>query len=414
MLKQTTPTKDYYKQSNTTKKKRSHDIRFSPTVIIIISIVILSVLLILLEVSHITYISHSRISSLIKRGKLITCLIVGVDDITYKRSRTDTMVLAIYNPTVKRMALVSLPRDIRIEDELGYMKLNALYASRGINALRRYAEELTGLEIPYYVIINLKGFEYLVDMVGGVDVYADAHYTYHDHAANLAIDIPRGINHLDGRKALHYVRYRADGHGDIGRMERQKEIILSLFNKTMINNSFFKEKPAIKLKMLMKYVRVNFDFREIKQIFKLRHDFDYNHILLRKIPCQLSSLSSYLEINPDAVRAAIDRYVQELNQLMPDVTKDTIDIRVENGSGISGAATRVRERLVRNGFNVLEFGNAARNDYERTVVLNQSGNIEAAELVAKYLHCNDVYTKIDKTVTTDVKVIVGKNYLNLK
>lgn len=142
--------------------------------------------------------------------------------------RADTMML-LYKPRKGRSALISLPRDSYVEvPGYGPNKLNAAYAFGGPALLQQTVEQNTGVRIDGYLEIGFGGFANLVDAVGGVEVCLDQ--PMQDELAH--IDLPAGCQTLDGAKALGYVRMRySDPKGDLGRAERQREVISKVADK---------------------------------------------------------------------------------------------------------------------------------------------------------------------------------------
>lgn len=143
-------------------------------------------------------------------------------------SRADTIIL-LYRPPFGDSVMVSLPRDSYVEiPGYGFDKLNAAYAYGGPELLIQSVENATGVGIDGYLEIGFGGFSAMIDAVNGVDVCLDE--AMQDERAN--IDLPAGCQTLNGQEALGYVRMRySDPRGDIGRAERQREIIGKLGKK---------------------------------------------------------------------------------------------------------------------------------------------------------------------------------------
>ncbi|PIE21725.1 MAG: LytR family transcriptional regulator [Arachnia propionica] len=144
--------------------------------------------------------------------------------------RTDTMLL-LYQPPTGPVTLISLPRDSYLEiPGHGKSKLNAAYAWGGAPLLIETIELNTGVKIDDYLEVGFLGVVDLVDAVGGVEVCPEK--PMQDRDSHL--DIPAGCQQLDGVTALAYVRMRkADPRGDLGRMERQREIIHKVATATL-------------------------------------------------------------------------------------------------------------------------------------------------------------------------------------
>ena len=161
----------------------------------------------------------------------VNVLVVGLDDVRGS-SRTDTIALAIFDTNNENLRIASIPRDSRVlipgrsED-----KINHAYVYGGIELLRDTITELTGLPVDYFVKINYKSFPKLIDLIGGVDIDVDKKLVYRDRSAKLFINIPKGRQHMDGKTALGYVRYRNDALGDIGRVKRQQKFMSTVIEK---------------------------------------------------------------------------------------------------------------------------------------------------------------------------------------
>lgn len=150
----------------------------------------------------------------------------GDDDLTAVRADT---IMLLYHPRQGRSVLVSLPRDSYVSiPGYGQDKLNAAYAYGGPELLSETVELVTGVRLDGYLEIGFDGFANVVDAVGGVQVCPEQ--ALQDSYSGL--DIPAGCSDLDGHQALAYVRMRyADPRGDIGRAERQREIIGKVVTK---------------------------------------------------------------------------------------------------------------------------------------------------------------------------------------
>ncbi|WP_353815359.1 LCP family protein [Agromyces sp. SYSU T00266] len=112
----------------------------------------------------------------------------------------------------------------------------------GIEAMRDAAEGITGLTIQYYVLIDMAGFQQLIDALGGVtvDVPHDVPIHADETFTTVAEWIPAGEQHLDGYHALWYARSR-HGTSDYDRMARQlqiQEAVLAQFNAANVLSKF--------------------------------------------------------------------------------------------------------------------------------------------------------------------------------
>lgn len=151
---------------------------------------------------------------------------------TYK-GRTDTMILATVNPTTKQTNMLSIARDSRVPI-VGYgqtAKINAAYAYGGIPMAVNTVQAFLNVPVDYYVMMNMKGLEQLVDAVDGVTVKNTLDFTYENE------HFTKGTLNLDGAQALKFSRMRYDDpQGDFGRQLRQQAVIQAVLKKaTNIN-----------------------------------------------------------------------------------------------------------------------------------------------------------------------------------
>ena len=165
----------------------------------------------------------------------ITVLILGKDSNEGRAARgdetnTDAMIVASVSADQGRISMVAVPRDtvdVPLADgSVWTNKINSLTRFLGHEALRGAFETMLGIDIDYYMEIDMDDFVHLVDAVGGVDVQVP--YALFDPGQRFAID--PGPQHLDGARALAYTRTRVQD-GDYARQRRQQEVLLALFNK---------------------------------------------------------------------------------------------------------------------------------------------------------------------------------------
>ena len=142
--------------------------------------------------------------------------------------RTDTIML-VYVPVGGKPALISVPRDSYLPiPGKGRNKINASYAFGGPELLVQTVEANTGLRVDSYVEIGFGGFVNIIDALGGIEMCLPKAIKDKDSHLNL----PKGCQNLDGTTALGYVRMRkADPRGDLGRVERQREMLAAVAKK---------------------------------------------------------------------------------------------------------------------------------------------------------------------------------------
>jgi LCP family protein required for cell wall assembly len=144
----------------------------------------------------------------------------------------NTDVIALIKVEEGVTDVVQIPRDSYIEAETyGPIKINALYALGGIDAVKQEVSTHMGRSIQHYIVINLAAVRQLGDLLGGLEINVPKRMEYVDNSQGLNIDLQPGLQTLKGTDLEGFLRFRHDEAGDIGRIERQQLALRSLFSK---------------------------------------------------------------------------------------------------------------------------------------------------------------------------------------
>ena len=216
-----------------------------------------------------TYHGNGKTSQKIAQKKPISILLLGVDEGIegrHDQGNSDTMILITINPQKKKATMTSIPRDLLV-DVLGdgkdggkyYMsRINSAYEVGGSKASSLTVSRAFNVPIDYYMEVNMKALESMVNAVGGVDVNVPFTFTYNTH-------FKKGKMHLTGKQALDYARMRKeDPRGDYGRQMRQRQIITQIVDKSISINSVSNYRKI--LKVVSKYVETNMSFNDMMSV----------------------------------------------------------------------------------------------------------------------------------------------------
>ncbi len=188
-------------------------------------------------------------------------LMLGVDERTGDKGRSDTMIVLTVNPNNNSVKMLSIPRDTRTEivGRGKVDKINHAYAFGGEEMSMATVENLLDIPIDYYIKINMEGFKDVVDAVGGVTVNNELDFSEDGH------HFAKGTLNLNGDEALAFVRMRYnDPNGDFGRQKRQREVIQGVMSKGASFSSLTRFGNIFAA--LGKNVRTNITFDEMKDI----------------------------------------------------------------------------------------------------------------------------------------------------
>ncbi len=199
----------------------------------------------------------------------LNIMLMGVDERNEDVGRSDTLIVASFDANQDSVSLLSIPRDTRVKIKRhGYDKINAAYAYGGEKLSKNTVEQFLGIDINHYVIVNTHSFVDMIDAIGGIDIDVEKRMQYEDpwdDDGGLVIDLKPGLQHMDGKTAVTYVRYR-DEEGDAGRVRRQQNFIRACFDK-LSSPSMVIKLPEI-IKEARKAVRTDLSVSQMIEIAK--------------------------------------------------------------------------------------------------------------------------------------------------
>lgn len=199
----------------------------------------------------------------------VNILLMGVDARGNKKNeipRSDSMMVVSLDPVQKSIHMFSILRDTYTDiPEHGKNRINTA-VTYGPKTAMRAVSDLLGIPIQFYVYTDFQGFIKLVDAVGGVDFHVEKDMTYESKADNHEYDInlKEGDQHLDGKTALQYVRFRHDALSDYSRTKRQRDFADAMVEKMKSTTSIMKL-PTI-LEEVSPYIDTNLSVEDMWQL----------------------------------------------------------------------------------------------------------------------------------------------------
>lgn len=240
-------------------------------------------------------------------------LLLGTDERKNEASRSDTIIVAHFSQEDGKVKMVSIPRDSLVEiPGRGKDKINAAHAYGKEALIEETVENLLGIEIDYYAKVNFKGFTKLVEAIGGVDVNSKRSFYYEGHTFSV------GKQHLDGKAALSYVRFRKNVDGDFGRIERQREVIENVIKKIIKEKDVFAIPEYVSI--YNKYVDTNLEILPVvKSVFGMENlnSLSFEGVTLKTTSSKVDGI--WYEVIDVA---SLNEAITELGGMPPDIVED--------------------------------------------------------------------------------------------
>ena len=363
----------------------------------------------------------------LKNLKPIYCLVMGIStDIDVKL--TDTIMVCACYPKTQQASLLSIPRDTFVGTSQstagGSDKINAVYAvnKNDPKATLRKVEQLTGLKIKNYVVVDTKALVKVVDKIGGVYFDVPINMKYDSKKQNLHINLKKGKQLIDGKKAEQLLRFRKNnnhtsypaeyGSDDYGRMRTQRDFIIATVKQTL------KLKNVTKMKDLAKIVFDNVDtnmkMNEVIKYLPAAIEFDVNNIESANLPgvsARIGPQNLWFFVHDEEETEKIINEMFLFNEKKEkDVSlkKDELSIQVLDGSGNEKKAKKFVKELKNIGYTNISEGKT--NITTKTKLINRTGKSKSIYSDVKELISNteQIYGK-SNGYEIDYTIIVGND-----
>jgi len=344
------------------------------------------------------------------------------------RARSDSLMVARIDPKSKKIQMISIPRDSRVNiPGYGIQKINAAAAWGGPTLVIKTVKELTGLPISHFVNLNFNGFRDVVDAIGGVwiDVPQDIYDTQASAYGKSYATVKKGYQKLDGRHALTFVRTRHTlVDGDFGRMRNQQAFIKALASQALSLSNMFKASSIINA--IASNLDTDLTPAQMADLVLQFKGMKSSEIDSANAPGGAKYMDGISWVVLDQVK--FDAMLARMKKGQPlDPTKTTgtkgsttatstvkpadFKTTVRNGAGVSGLGKQCSDFLIKKGFTVSETSNMTQYVYGRTLIVYQKGYEAQANFTRETLGFGDVIPAAGMyAFDTQVMVVIGKDW----
>lgn len=387
----------------------------------------------------------------------INILLLGIDQRESEAgqpTRTDTMILLTIDPVGKTMGLLTIPRDLwvpipglskEIEDRINTAHFYGdlyKYPGGGAALAKKAVQYNLGVPVHYYVRIDFKGFEKIVDALGGVTINVekairDDQYP-DDNYGMISIYIPAGLQHMDGETALRYVRTR-HVDSDIGRMRRQVQFLTAMWDQAL-KVSIVTKLPGL-ISQFRDSVKTDLSASEIINLARIATQIERTSFVARSID-ETMVLSWVTPQGAEVLvpkRDAIKQVVADIfgsaaatptpapqkaaasptaastpvqsAEVRARLVADNARIEVLNGTTKKGLAGRAQVFLNSLGYNVVTIGDAGRYDYTDSVIVYYTERPYTMNALAKQfgVKAENIRVASSARMDVDIRIILGSS-----
>lgn len=316
--------------------------------------------------------------------KVLHFLLLGIDPYD-KPARTDTIIYARMDLENKVVYMLSVPRDSRVKiPEHGMDKINHAHVYGGTELTKKAVEGLLNVNVDHVVLTNIDAFVKAVDHLGGVEINVEKKMKYTDRRGGLYIDLKPGLQVLDGEKAMHYVRFRHDAEGDIGRIKRQQQFMKSVMQKAMSLKNLFKPARVTNVyKELKAGVEADLNFTQMAWLADFMRKLGPEHMhtdMVPGTPEMIGGISYWTPYQP-----GIERIFYRIEQGEDYYNRALAHVRILNRSGKYGMARKAKNALEDEGFDLFSTRTANAKPLDVSEVHYSEGKQKFAKTVSEIL-----------------------------
>ena len=360
----------------------------------------------------------------------VNILVLGIDGSPHSstsspdlfKGRSDTV---LFQPQDKSVSLLSIPRDTQVQiPGYGTGKINEANYWGGPKLAKEVVQTiLNKVEINRYVRVSSGAFRELVNFLGGVEVYIPQPMSYQDKTQKLEINLAPGWQTINGEQADQFVRFRGDGYGDLGRVQRQQALMEAILVR-LKDPTVLPRVPEI-IRIMQKYIDTNLSFEEILTLVNFGLNLESQNFKMVMLPGRSSSEeysnSSYWLVDERGRDRVMYQYFRldstgyTLKSAYEPSAYETLSkdlkIAIQNTSSNPKAAEKMLDFLYNQGFNQVYLAPIERTQQLKTEIIIQGGDLGAAKLMQKNLGLGELKSSATGDMGSDLTIRVGEDWI---
>ncbi|MFC1669992.1 LCP family protein [Spirochaetota bacterium] len=361
--------------------------------IIIISVVLVAALIVIFIYNNYKLSTRNAIEKLVLDKKLINIIVAGSN--RYDNNKHKLYLIVSINPDNSNIGITFIPPSFRV-----YLKEGSDRVCRideldfvDFDKLKRTLKKDLKLNVPFYIELYSLDVKRIVDLIEGINVFIL------DQVKNDG-EIKFGNNYLDGDKAVKYINY-AQENSIYVKFDRILDVLFSLYyhredKKKFLNFDFIRE--------LVKTTKSNLLPQEILKI----SDIVYNkgNVMATVLPGVMKN--KHYILDDISFKIYEKEFLTKL--ILTEDIENIAKIKILNGTNVPGLARRMRSRLIRDGFNVVQFGTSPYRKLKDSIIICRKGNFSLVNKISVNTGIKKIYYIIDSTQLNNILIIIGEDY----
>ena len=339
--------------------------------------------------------TRNAVDNLIQQKKIINILVAGSNRFSDHRHKFFSIVSI--NPESGRIGVTFIPPafKIRLDDEGDHVARIEDVVVFNFNRIRYSLQKDLKLNIPFYVEVYSAGLERIVDLMEGVSLFIL------DQMKNPP-NIHFGVNYFDGQKVVRYIN-TVDENSIYLKYDRILDILMTLYENRERLERF--RNPEL-IREVLKSAKTNILPQEALRIADIV--FKDGDMMATTVPgffkdgfYVMDDITYKIYEKEFLAALIVNRNEKEIDS--------SIKIKIINGTDVPGLARKMRERLIREGLNVVEFGTSPFRKMNKSVIINKHASIMAVNRVSELTGIDNRYHIADNMQLHNVMIIIGED-----
>ncbi|MCK4541899.1 MAG: LCP family protein [Spirochaetales bacterium] len=357
-----------------------------------------------------------KISDSIKNGEHLNILFL-----IHEEEQILFSEVFFYHPSTGKGAILDIPRETgSIISEINRIdRIETLFDIRHPNGYIEKIEELIDMPVGNYIQLDLQQVSEIVDLFEGLDMFIANPVEIVEKEKMVLL--PSGSLTLDGDKTRIFLSYGEEGETETERIGRRQKFIQSLLKSPSKRKTLFDDEKVVN--NLYGRMKTDLSKRAVVSLFREMSNLDAERLIFQRVLGLSRRVDDNLLLFPhyegnllkETVKQTIDS-ISNTEVISDEELRVTIEIL--NGTTVTGLAGRTAQVFESYGYDVKSVANAETQNYQKTIILDRTGNIANAQRVASLIHCNSVETRIipvdpDLELISDivdVTIIIGADF----
>jgi anionic cell wall polymer biosynthesis LytR-Cps2A-Psr (LCP) family protein len=322
-----------------------------------------------------------------------------------------------YYPATKRAVIFDVPGEVGliIQRINRVDRIDTVYDPQRISAFESEVEGLLGIDINFSLVLDMESLGKVVDLIEGVELFIPSPVEIFD--GDNSILFPSGVTWLDGDKSRLYITYALpEEEGELANFRRQR-FFLGFIKRLGEKAAYLKESAV--LPIYQPLLRTGMNQRTRIRFFDELAQVDMDRVNIQSVGGNSREVSGQVLLFPSYDGSLIKEIVRQsltalTRQVEGAVTERVFTVEVLNGTATTGLAGRTAELLRGFGYDVITIGNADRNDYDITEVIDRSGYEDVVRTFAEIIRCQNIRFEALPPETMPENIEMELNIQNLE